>query len=173
MSEAKTGPVTFDEISAIIGDSEIPNAGKMRTLLGDRGSNTTIQKHLDAIRAARAPAAPAADAAPAAPAEALAALWSAATAAATAHVYVRIESISAERDALRLMVQQLEGDRAAANEEVDAERTRSALATAAAAAAAEQTLALKTQELQAALDRQIARIVELSAMVERLTPPQQ
>lgn len=221
MSEAKTGPVTFDEVAAAVeAHGEIPNAGKMRALLGDRGSNTTIQKHLDAIRAARAPApAPVAPVAPAAPAEALAALWSAATTAVTASVYTRMESITAERDTLKEQAQQLAQDLSAALEESDTARaeadaartaaaadadtagealaemervqTQLATATASAAAAAEaataeikriteaataaaalaaKETALKTQELQSALDRQIDKYVELRGMLDRLTP---
>lgn len=221
MSEAKTGPVTFEEVQAAVeAFGDIPNAGKMRQLLGDRGSNTTIQKHLDAIRESRKPvpepAAPVAPGAP--PAEAVAALWAAATTAVTAHVYTRMESITAERDALKAQTQQLTQDLSAALEDSDTARAeadiaraeaagagdianaaledyealQAQLATAAAAATAAQeaaaaeikriteaaaaaaTLAardaaLKTQEIQSALDRQIDKYVELKGLVDRLT----
>lgn len=223
MSEAKTGPITFEEVlSAVEAHGDIPNAGKMRQLLGNRGSNSTIQNHLNTIRDSRKPApAPAPVAPGAAPAEAVAALWAAATTAVTAHIYTRMESISAERDTLKEQVQQLTQDLSAALEDSDAARaeadaartaaaadadtagealeemervqTQFATATAAAAAAQEaataeikriteaaaaasalaaKETALKTQELQSALDRQIDKYVELRGMLDRLTPAQ-
>lgn len=166
MSEIKTGPVGFDEINAIIGDGEIPNAGKMRALLGDRGSNTTIQKHLDAIRAARAPAAaPAATVAQVAPAEALAALWTAATTAVTASVYTRMESVTAERDTLKEQAQQLAQDLTAALEDSDtarAETDAARTAAAAAAAAADATTAEITRITAAAETAAAAATAEIT-----------
>lgn len=221
MSDVKTGPITFEEVlSAVETNGEIPNAAKIRMMLGDRGSNSTIQKHLDAIRESRKPApAPAPVAPGAAPADALAALWAAATTAVTAHIYTRMESITAERDTLKEQTQQLKQDLSAALEDSDTahaeadaaraaavaeadtaaeslaemERVQTQLATATAAAAAAalaataeikriteaataaaalaaRDAALKTQELQSALDRQIDKYVELRGMLDRLTP---
>lgn len=139
MSEAKTGPITFEEVqTAVEAHGEIPNAGKMRQLLGDRGSNSTIQKHLDAIREARKPApAPVAVAPGAAPAEAVAALWAAATTAVTAHIYTRMESITAERDTLKAQAQQLSQDLSAALDDSDTARAEADTARTAAAAEAD------------------------------------
>lgn len=221
MSDVRTGPITFEEVvAAVEAHGEIPNAGKMRTLLGDRGSNSTIQKHLDTIRESRKPvSAPVVSFAPVAPAEALAALWAAATTAVTANVYTRMELITTERDMFKEQTQQLKQDLSAALEdsdtaraEVDAaraavvaeadtaaeaiaemERLQTQLATVTAAAKAAQDAAeaeikritdaavvaavlaaketaLKTQELQSALDRQIEKYVELREVLNRLTP---
>ena len=54
-----TGPVTLDDVRAAIGDTDpsTTNASKLRAALG-RGSQSTIQKHLDFIRAELAAAAP-------------------------------------------------------------------------------------------------------------------
>ena len=45
------GPVTFDDVRSALGDTDpnSTNAGALRRTLG-RGSLSTIQKHLDAIR---------------------------------------------------------------------------------------------------------------------------
>ena len=52
MEQMTTGPVTFDDVRQALGDQDPAgtNAGALRKLLG-RGSLSTIQKHLDALRA--------------------------------------------------------------------------------------------------------------------------
>jgi vacuolar-type H+-ATPase subunit I/STV1 len=83
---AATGPVTLDDVRTAIGDGDAnaTNAGALRKLLG-RGSQTTIQKHLDAIRADLvAPELEAVSAAPDAPKELIQAVWSSAWATAQA-----------------------------------------------------------------------------------------
>lgn len=83
---AATGPVTLDDVRAAIGDSDAnsTNAGALRKLLG-RGSQTTIQKHLDFIRAELAtPELEAVSAAPDAPKELIQSVWATAWAMAQA-----------------------------------------------------------------------------------------
>ena len=86
MTDTTTGPVTIEDTRAALGDTNPSNtnAGALRRILG-RGSLSTLQKHLDTIRAeCAAPALELAGAAPAAPSDLVAAVWSAAWAAAQA-----------------------------------------------------------------------------------------
>ena len=115
-----TGPITIDDVRAALADTDptTTNAGALQKLIG-RGSNATVQKHLDTIRAERAPAPVAPGAAPAAPADAVAAIWGAAWAAAQVHTLGRLERVAADRDHLAGQVVQLGQDLAAALSELD------------------------------------------------------
>jgi hypothetical protein len=116
------GPVTLDDVRAALGDTDpaTTNASKLRALLG-RGGMSTIQKHLEALRAERAQAeqpAPA-GAVPVAPAEVLGALWTSAYSAAELLVRRRLDSLQADRDALAVQVQALTADVEALSGAVD------------------------------------------------------
>lgn len=116
-----TGPVTLDDVrSALAGtDPHSTNAGALRRVLG-RGSLSTIQKHLDTIRAeGLAPALELAGAAPAAPSDLVAAVWSAAWAAAQARTLGTLAQAQAQvaQQAQALAVAQ--ADAAAAQEQAD------------------------------------------------------
>jgi hypothetical protein len=154
-----TGPITLDDVRAALADTSpaSTNAGALRRILG-RGSNATIQNHLNTIRAELVPVAPVAPgAAPAAPAEALAAIWSASYAAAQVLTLGRLEAVTAQREQLAGTVAQQAQDLSAALDQVDAMTDAATLAAGNATAAAAQ----QAQEL--------ARVqAEASAAVEAL-----
>ncbi len=75
--EQNTGPVGFEDVRAALGDQDPAgtNAGALRRVIG-RGSLSTIQKHLDALRAqAVQPAAPEAGEVPKPPPDLVQSLW--------------------------------------------------------------------------------------------------
>lgn len=116
-----TGNITLDDVRAALGDTapSSTNAGALRRVLG-RGSLSTIQKHLDTIRAeGAAPALELAGAAPAAPSDLVAAVWSAAWAAAQARTMGALAQAQAQvaQQAQALAVAQ--ADAAAAQEQAD------------------------------------------------------
>jgi hypothetical protein len=138
---SREGPITFADVLAAIPRGEdgqpLPfasgvNAGSIRTSLG-RGSNQTIQRHLDEIRrqvsALSVPAL--AGATPPAPSDAVAAIWSAAWSAAQAATLARLDRITAERDSLSTLSAAQAADLEASGAEADA--LRDAAATAAQA----------------------------------------
>ncbi len=141
-----TGPITLDDVRQALADTDptSTNAGALQKLIG-RGSNATVQKHLDAIRAERAPTlAPAPGQTPAAPQEAVAAIWGAAYAAAQVLTLARLEAVTAARDQLAGTVGQLSADLAAALAQVDSlAEQASAVSTATDAAMAERDAALQ------------------------------
>ena len=79
MEQMTTGPVTFDDVRAALGDQDPTgtNAGAVRRIIG-RGSLSTIQKHLDTLRAqAVQPAAEAPGKVPDAPQDLIQGVWAA------------------------------------------------------------------------------------------------
>lgn len=135
-----TGPITLDDVRAALGDTDpaSTNAGALRLIIG-RGSNATVQKHLDSIRAELVPVAPVAPgAAPAAPAEAVAAMWGAAYAAAQLLTLGRLETVTAQREQLLNTVAQQAQDLSAALSSVDDMTDAATMAAGNAAAAAAQ-----------------------------------
>lgn len=102
-TNSSLGPVTLDDVrQALAGiDPTTTNAGALRKLLG-RGSNATIQRHLDTIRAENmAPVPEMQGAAPDAPKELTQAIWHAAwvhaqarTAGALAQAHSREQALS-------------------------------------------------------------------------------
>jgi hypothetical protein len=132
------GPITYADVLACVpvDDAGVPqanstNSGAIRTQLG-RGSNATVQKHLDAIRAELgAAAAPKpVGAVPEAPADAVGAIWAAAWSAAQATVLSRLDTVTVERDQARARVDVLTADRDAATAEADQQRDQAAAAVA-------------------------------------------
>ena len=76
-TNSSQGPVTLEDVRATLNgtDPTATNAGALRKLLG-RGSNATIQKHLDTLRAESVvPVADLTGAAPDAPKELTQAIW--------------------------------------------------------------------------------------------------
>ena len=107
--------VTIDDVrTAIEGTNpNQTNASKVRTLLGNRGSFDTIQKHLGTLRAELAAAAMppvAADQVPALPADAAQAMWVAAWTAAQVATMARAEKLASERDAALLKLETMGQD---------------------------------------------------------------
>lgn len=135
-----TGPITLEDVRAALGDQDpcATNAGALRNVIG-RGSNATVQKHLDAIRAELVPvAAVAPGAAPTAPAEAVAAIWGAAYGAAQVLTLGRLEAVTAQREQLLNTVAQQAQDLSAALSSVDDMTDAATVAAGNAAAAAAQ-----------------------------------
>lgn len=152
---SREGPITFADVLAAIARGEdgqpLPfvsgvNAGSIRASLG-RGSNQTVQRHLDEIRrqvsALSVPAL--AGATPAAPSDAVAAIWSAAWSAAQAATLARLNRITAERDALSTLSAAQAADLEASGAEADALRDAAATAAQATAQAHSDLDALRGQ----------------------------
>lgn len=95
-------PVTLDDVRAALDgvDPRTTNAGALRAKLG-RGSVSTIQKHLDKLRAELTPTVADETSTPPAPADAVAAIWGAAWSAAQAQTERRLNLVTQERDAAR------------------------------------------------------------------------
>lgn len=117
-----TGPVTLDDVRAAIGDTDpsTTNASKLRAALG-RGSQSTIQKHLDFIRAELAAAAPSleATAAPEVPKELTQAIWSAAWNAAQAKTAGALAQAQAQAVQQAAALATAQADTAASQQQID------------------------------------------------------
>ncbi|MBK9346897.1 MAG: DNA-binding protein [Burkholderiales bacterium] len=197
-----SGPISLADVRQALADTDpsSTNAGALRKLMG-RGSYATIQKHLDAIRQERAPVVPVAPGTtPAPPADAVAAIWGAAYAAAQVLTLGRLETVTAERDAARLVAAQAQ-DVASLAAEVDAgaETVTAALSAkqqlettveshqgeiarltgelervtreaAAAAELAQREAQIKLQTLQTVLDKAIHEVSDYKSLLARLTP---
>ena len=101
------GQITFADVVTALGDSD-PfkiNSGEVRRRLG-RGSNSTVQKHLNAIReqVAASRQAEAGHDVPEPPVDLTSFIWSAAWRAAQSHLLARLAHVTDERDALQLRV---------------------------------------------------------------------
>lgn len=114
-SEASAGGrVTLEDVRAALGDTGLysTNASKLRAILG-RGGNSTIQRHLDTLRAeyraAQTPVLP--TDIPLPPQSAIAALWSVAYAMAQSSVLGTLTTLQSERGA---MEQQIAGQQSEA-----------------------------------------------------------
>lgn len=124
MTEMNTGPVSFEDVRQALGevDPAQTNAGALRRTLG-RGSLSTIQKHLDALRAqAVQPAAPEAGDVPKPPADLLQGLWAHAWAAAQAMVQAALAAALAKCEALAQALGLAQADAMAAQQEADQAR---------------------------------------------------
>ncbi len=127
MSDMNIGPVTFDDVQTVLGEQDPlqTNAGALRKLLG-RGSLSTIQKHLDALRAAQAaPVDVAAGDVPKPPAELLSGLWAHAWAAAQSMVQTALSTAQAKAESLAAALGMAQQDAVAA--QVEADEARDAL----------------------------------------------
>lgn len=131
---APAARVTIDDVRTVLEregiDPNQTNAGKVRALLGGRGSFETIQKHLNTLRAELAAAAmPPVSVAdlPPIPTElsgALAAFWSASFSAAQVQTLRRSEQLAAERDGAFLKLETMSKDLADLLSTVDDQAAR-------------------------------------------------
>ena len=124
MEQMTTGPVTFDDVRAALGEQDpaSTNAGALRKLLG-RGSLSTIQKHLDALRAQAAqPAEEVVGEVPKPPADLLHGLWAHAWAAAQAMVQTALSTAQAKAESLGVALGLAQADAVAAQQEADQAR---------------------------------------------------
>ena len=122
--EQNTGPVTFDDVRQALGDQDPAqtNAGALRKLLG-RGSLSTIQKHLDALRAqAVQPAAAPEGEVPKAPNDLIQGVWAHAWSQAQALVQTALASAQAKAEALAHLLGIAQADAVAAQAEADSAR---------------------------------------------------
>ena len=122
--EQNTGPVGFEDVRAALGEQDPAgtNAGALRRILG-RGSLSTIQRHLDALRAqAVQPAAPEAGEVPKPPADLLQGLWAHAWAAAQAMVQTALSTAQAKAESLAVALGMAQQDAVAAQSEADQAR---------------------------------------------------
>lgn len=161
MTPAAKGNITFEDVRIALGntDPDETHAGKLRAIIG-RGSNKTVQIHLDAIRKARAPALPGTQAPPPSlPKDVMESIWSSAWSAAQAMTYGRTEKLSAERDAALQISTTRSAEIEALNEDVDALREKIVLA--------EEHAAVLTAEAQAELES-LARMTEEKANAQAL-----
>lgn len=168
-----TGPLMLDDVRAALGDTDprTTNAGALRGRLG-RGSVSTIQKHLDKLRADLVIAPTTDNSTPAVPAEAIAALWSAAWSAAQAQTLGRLNLVTQERDAARERVALLSADLDAATVELDktADELAGAQAAAQSALQAEQAKAAEQQAAATATaERLAAELAAARVEIERVT----
>lgn len=124
MEQMTTGPVTFDDVRAALGDQDPTgtNAGAVRRIIG-RGSLSTIQKHLDTLRTqAVQPAVEAPGKVPDAPQDLIQVVWAQAWATAQALVQTALASAQAKAEALAHLLGIAEADAVAAQAEADEAR---------------------------------------------------
>lgn len=113
--EKAAGPVSFGDVINALGETSPSetNAAKIRTILG-RGSNATIQKHLETIRERRIIAASKSDdgvsQTPIAPRDCIDALWSLAWHSASSKSLARLDAVTQERDGLKDRTQSQSAD---------------------------------------------------------------
>lgn len=122
--EQNTGPVTFDDVRAALGEQDpaTTNAGALRKLLG-RGSLSTIQKHLDSLRAQAAqPAEEVVGEVPKPPQDLIQGVWAHAWSQAQAMVQTALASAQARAEALAHLLGIAQQDATAAQSEADEAR---------------------------------------------------
>ena len=141
-TQENTGRITIEDTIAALEAlglaAKDTNASAVREKLG-RGSFQTIQKHLDTLRTQQSVQATP-DAPIEAPKDVLQHLWNAAIADARAHLALRVEKLTSERDEAVQQATQATLDRAAAQEALDSlENLHKATVAEAAAAKAEVT----------------------------------
>ena len=124
MEQMTTGPVTFDDVRAALGEQDpaSTNAGALRRVIG-RGSLSTIQKHLDTLRTqAVQPAVQEVGEVPKPPADLLHGLWAHAWAAAQAMVQTALSTAQAKAESLGVALGLAQADAVAAQQEADQAR---------------------------------------------------
>ncbi len=169
------GPVTLDDVRAALAglDPNATNAGALRRTLG-RGSLSTLQKHLDAIRAEGASQAlEFAGAVPDAPKELIFAIWSSAWTAAQARTAGALAAAQAQQSVTAAALAVAQADAAAAQAEADeAQQALSDICRQAAEEKAEHVAALEAAQAQAAT-LQAAQAQELAQARQELIQTQQ
>ena len=113
--------ITLDDVrTAIAGtDPNTTNASKIRSLLGNRGSFETIQRHLDTLRAELVKPIEGNIEAPKAPVEAIQAVWSAAWQAASLQTSNTLARALQEKEKLLAELTTYKNDALAANAQAD------------------------------------------------------
>jgi hypothetical protein len=175
------GPISYADVLAAIPRNEATgdllaattNGGAIRKTIGDRGSLSTIQRHLEAIREEMATAAlpVTAEGAPPAPTEIVAAIWSAAWSSAQAATLARLDRITAERDALAIRFAVQTADIGALTIDADQARDQATAAVAAAITArdlAQAQLQAREQDLNSHLDAERHAKAVLEAELQRV-----
>ena len=120
-TNSSQGPVTLEDVRAALNgtDPTTTNAGALRKLLG-RGSNATIQKHLDTLRAeAVSPMPEMQGAAPDAPKELVNALWQSAWTYAQARTSGALAQAHAREQALASALATAQSDTQSAQVQAD------------------------------------------------------
>lgn len=168
-TNSSLGPVTLDDVRAALNgtDPTTTNAGALRKSLG-RGSNATIQKHLDTLRAeAVSPMPEMQGAAPDAPKELVTALWNAAWVHAQARTAGALAQAHAEAKAQAAALDTAQSDTQAAQMQADNAAEALAQAVQAAheaaqahAAALEQACKGEVVAVQALTEERAARALE-------------
>lgn len=148
-------------------DARKTNAAVIQRALG-RGGMSTVQKHLDAIRAELdRPVVVADGEIPAAPRDALDALWRAAWSAAQLHTSAALATALLERDQARQQLETARGDLEAltASQEAEAAAAAAAAQVAQVAQQAQQAAeqALERLQVQAEADAEAALMAALQA----------
>ena len=172
--------LTFEDVVQALGETDpnTTNAAKLRGVLG-RGGLTTIQKHLDKIRADRlAPPADAVQSAPKMPDE-FAQLWGMAWGYAALQVRTRMDAVVQERDARAARLAAADQDRGAWEAEVNAtaaelasvqaklaEVVAAAEVAATAAAAALANAKGATEAVERDLSEKLAQALNLVTVTE-------
>ncbi len=177
------GPVTIDDVRAALGNTNPnnTNAGAIRKLLG-RGSLSTIQKHLDALRIeGAAQSLEVGGAAPDAPKDLMSALWAHAWAAAQARTAGALAAAQQQVQVLDQALLVAQQDAAAAQQEADetaqalsdiCQQAADAKAEHVAALEAAQALAAAQQALQAQELAQVRSDLEHSQQAAALAAAQ-
>lgn len=130
MTESHTGPVTLADVRQVVEDPFQTNANRVREHLG-RGSNATIQKHLQTLREELRRKQEVSDSeVPTAPDSVVQNLWATAWTAASAQVRTRLEQITSERDQYREAAEAATADAQAMAEALDLARSESENSTA-------------------------------------------
>lgn len=170
-----TGPVTIEDTRSALGDNDpsSTNAGALRRILG-RGSLSTIQKHLDAIRAeGAAPALELGGTAPETPKDLIAAVWAQAWTAAQARTLGALAQAQAQVAQQAQALAVARSDAAAAQEQAD--QAAQALEQAQQQQAQQQQDAAQAQEAAQAQAQaqQAAATQELTTLRQELATLQQ
>lgn len=168
---ARPGVVTLEDVRQQLEtlglDARKTNASVIQKALG-RGGMSTVQKHLDTIRAELdRPVVLADGEIPAAPRDALDALWRAAWSAAQLHTSAALATALMERDQARAQLDTARGDLEALDMELTTAQVLSTNATeqaqAAQAAQAGLQAALQAAQAQAQADGEAALLAALQA----------
>lgn len=124
MEQMTTGPVTFDDVRAALGEQDpaSTNAGALRRVIG-RGSLSTIQKHLDTLRTQSVqPAVQEVGEVPKPPQDLIQGVWAHAWAAAQALVQTALAAAQTKAEALGQALGIAQADAVAAQQEADQAR---------------------------------------------------
>ncbi len=170
IKEIKTGPVTLEDIREVVDDPFATNASRVREVLG-RGSNATIQKHLQTLREElqREREIKTGDA-PEAPEVMVQSIWISAWNAAVAQVRTRMEQIVAERDHYKSSFDANRADAEALAEDLDEARTlaeQEAQARSEAEKQAADALAQAQAEAKTEKDAMAEQLAQVQADAEK------